>query len=65
MKKELIEKKCIWCLKTEPEVTFIKRAHTIPKSLGGKILIKMYVMIAITILGIEIVIMVNILLKLL
>ncbi len=29
-------KKCIWCLETEPNVTFIKKAHTIPKSLGGQ-----------------------------
>lgn len=29
-------KKCIWCLKTEPEVSFKKKAHTIPKSLGGQ-----------------------------
>ncbi len=27
---------CIWCLKKDPEVTFIKKAHTIPKSLGGQ-----------------------------
>ena len=29
-------KKCLWCLKTEPETTFNKKAHTIPKSLGGQ-----------------------------
>ncbi|RPD93445.1 HNH endonuclease [Aureibaculum marinum] len=29
-------KKCIWCLKSYPEITFNKRAHTIPKSLGGQ-----------------------------
>jgi hypothetical protein len=29
-------KKCLWCLNEEPEVTFKKRAHTIPKSLGGQ-----------------------------
>ncbi len=29
-------KKCIWCLELEPKVSFIKDAHTIPKSLGGK-----------------------------
>lgn len=29
-------KKCIWCLKEEPEVTFLTKAHTIPKSLGGQ-----------------------------
>lgn len=28
--------KCLWCLKEEPEVTFNKKAHTIPKSLGGQ-----------------------------
>ena len=28
--------KCIWCLETEPDVTFFKKAHTIPKSLGGQ-----------------------------
>jgi len=28
-------KKCLWCLETEPHVSFIKKAHTIPKSLGG------------------------------
>lgn len=26
---------CIWCKKTSDEVTFIKTAHTFPKSLGG------------------------------
>ena len=36
MENLLTDKKCLWCLKTEPEVTFIKKAHTIPKSLGGK-----------------------------
>lgn len=29
------ERICIWCRKREPEVTFKKRAHTIPESLGG------------------------------
>ena len=29
-------KKCIWCLKNESEINFIKKAHTIPKSLGGQ-----------------------------
>lgn len=29
-------KKCLWCLKSEPEISFIKKAHTIPKSLGGE-----------------------------
>jgi len=28
--------KCLWCLSSEPEVTFEKKAHTIPKSLGGQ-----------------------------
>nr|WP_299486117.1 HNH endonuclease [uncultured Allomuricauda sp.] len=28
--------KCIWCLKSEPTVAFSKKAHTIPKSLGGQ-----------------------------
>lgn len=27
---------CIWCLKTEKEVSFKKRAHTVPKALGGQ-----------------------------
>lgn len=31
-----IDKKCIWCLKQEPATTFFKKAHTIPKSLGGQ-----------------------------
>jgi hypothetical protein len=31
-----MQKKCIWCLNTEPTVSFIKKAHTIPMSLGGK-----------------------------
>lgn len=29
-------RKCLWCLKTENEVSFNKKAHTIPKSLGGE-----------------------------
>lgn len=29
-------KKCLWCLKTASETTFDKKAHTIPKSLGGQ-----------------------------
>lgn len=29
-------KKCIWCLENENQVTFDKKAHTIPKSLGGQ-----------------------------
>jgi hypothetical protein len=29
-------KKCIWCNNTENDVTFNKKAHTIPKSLGGQ-----------------------------
>lgn len=31
-----MEKKCIWCLENENQVTFEKKAHTIPKSLGGQ-----------------------------
>lgn len=31
-------KKCIWCSKTENYTTFNKLAHTIPKSLGGKLI---------------------------
>lgn len=31
-----IHRKCIWCLETEPKVTFIKKAHTIPIALGGQ-----------------------------
>lgn len=27
---------CIWCSKSEPQVSFIKQAHTFPKSLGGE-----------------------------
>jgi hypothetical protein len=33
---ELSHKKCLWCLKTDSETTFEKKAHTIPKSLGGQ-----------------------------
>jgi len=29
-------RKCIWCQRTENETPFEKKAHTIPKSLGGK-----------------------------
>lgn len=29
-------KKCLWCLESEPDTTFTKKAHTIPKSLGGQ-----------------------------
>ena len=29
-------KKCLWCLNAENKVTFLKKAHTIPKSLGGQ-----------------------------
>jgi hypothetical protein len=29
-------KKCLWCLKSSSETTFDKKAHTIPKSLGGQ-----------------------------
>lgn len=32
----MINRKCIWCLETGPTVTFEKKAHTIPKSLGGQ-----------------------------
>jgi hypothetical protein len=31
-----MSKKCLWCLKSETEVSFDKKAHTIPKSLGGQ-----------------------------
>ncbi len=34
---ESINKKiCLWCLNKEPNVTFVRKAHTIPKSLGGQ-----------------------------
>ncbi|MDI5950205.1 HNH endonuclease [Flavobacterium sp. LB2P84] len=36
MTNSINQKKCIWCLKSTSEVTFIKKAHTIPKSLGGQ-----------------------------
>ena len=36
MSKNLEIKKCLWCLKSIPDVTFDKKAHTIPKSLGGQ-----------------------------
>lgn len=29
-------KRCLWCLENEPIATFSKKAHTIPKSLGGQ-----------------------------
>jgi hypothetical protein len=29
-------KTCLWCLKKESDVSFTKKAHTIPKSLGGQ-----------------------------
>ncbi|WP_136466333.1 HNH endonuclease [Flagellimonas onchidii] len=29
-------RKCIWCSRSNPQVSFDKRAHTFPKSLGGK-----------------------------
>ena len=29
-------KSCIWCNRKEPNVTFDKKAHTFPKSLGGQ-----------------------------
>ena len=28
-------KRCLWCLKTNSSVSFVKKAHTIPLSLGG------------------------------
>lgn len=31
-----MKKRCLWCLKSEPETSFQKKAHTIPKSLGGE-----------------------------
>ena len=31
-----MKKKCLWCLETDSEVSFDKKAHTIPKSLGGQ-----------------------------
>lgn len=31
-----MELKCLWCLEEKPNVTFNKKAHTIPKSLGGQ-----------------------------
>ena len=31
-----MKKKCLWCLESEPDISFIKKAHTIPKSLGGQ-----------------------------
>jgi hypothetical protein len=30
------DKICLWCLQKGPNVTFAKKAHTIPKSLGGQ-----------------------------
>lgn len=36
IQKVINDRKCIWCLGTEPNVTFVKKAHTIPKSLGGQ-----------------------------
>ncbi|MGJ3236135.1 HNH endonuclease [Marivirga sp.] len=33
-------KQCIWCSRNEEDVPFEKKAHTIPKSLGGKHLCK-------------------------
>lgn len=35
MKRETNIKQCLWCLESIPKVTFDKKAHTIPKSLGG------------------------------
>lgn len=31
-----MKKRCLWCLENETKVTFNKKAHTIPKSLGGQ-----------------------------
>ena len=31
-----MNRKCLWCLKEEPNTSFLKKAHTIPKSLGGQ-----------------------------
>ena len=31
-----MNQRCLWCLETVPNVTFNKKAHTIPKSLGGQ-----------------------------
>ncbi len=31
-----MNKNCIWCFESEPTVTFNKKAHSIPKSLGGQ-----------------------------
>lgn len=31
-----MKSKCLWCLEEEPKVSFNKKAHTIPKSLGGQ-----------------------------
>jgi hypothetical protein len=36
MKSNSNIKQCLWCLKTNSETTFEKKAHTIPKSLGGQ-----------------------------
>ncbi len=44
MNKSKTEKQCLWCLKHEPELSFSKKANTIPKSLGDKILIGIFVM---------------------
>lgn len=33
---ELKDRVCLWCLKSHPQSTFNKKAHTIPKSLGGQ-----------------------------
>lgn len=35
----LVTKKCIFCLKSEPEVTFINKPHVIPFALGNKYLL--------------------------
>ncbi|MCB0409425.1 MAG: hypothetical protein KDD29_04350 [Flavobacteriales bacterium] len=31
-----MQKRCLWCLEAEPLVSFSKKAHTIPMSLGGQ-----------------------------
>src|SRR5574343_1564879 len=33
-------RRCIWCLLTEPDVTFENLTHSIPKALGGKSICK-------------------------
>lgn len=31
-------RKCLWCSRSEPTVTYDKEAHTIPQSIGGKLI---------------------------